>query len=391
MASATLFLVKLVPMSVATDCLENIIGLSATDCPCYGQNDYTESLSGLYLDGVERMHLDLIKGAENCADGNLWEMMAKARSEGILMYRTNLMSKIREMSRNKRNSFTGEIGYAENKNSTVSLNKTYAGLMIAPCRVRGGTLRIKRIGMKFNAATAMDVYLMSNEGFTMLIAASVTTAANALQWNVLDAPIELPMKSDMVQTLRYYLYYTVAGSPAPIDNKVMCGCAVSGNVNRYHRGVPTFEKAKDQRYAWTESLVVKGVQGDVLTEADDWTTSDFNNGLFLDVEIYCKPSIICYDEINFDQDEYAMVHAYGVQYTSAAILIGKIRSTNKINRYTMLAEEILQGLKKKYENEADERTSYLADKLTEVGRINKFDDCLSCKPTSGMAVVGIRI
>ena len=82
-------------MSVNTDCYENIIGLSRTECTCYDDDkpaDFDTSESGLYLDELEP--LDQLEGLDNCEKGSVWEAMEKARENAVRFFIQDTNSKL---------------------------------------------------------------------------------------------------------------------------------------------------------------------------------------------------------------------------------------------------------------------------------------------------------
>ena len=68
-------------MSLTPACFENIIGLSRTPCPCVEDlnADAVVSESGLFLDELDGLSINMLNAGVDCGQGTLWEMLARAR------------------------------------------------------------------------------------------------------------------------------------------------------------------------------------------------------------------------------------------------------------------------------------------------------------------------
>ena len=96
-------------MSVSIpECYNSIIGLTRTDCECYGTipDDAADSLSGLYID--ELVGLSFIQSMTDCDNGNdLFQNMVKARDNAITSFQADTNALLLENFKMRRNPFKG--------------------------------------------------------------------------------------------------------------------------------------------------------------------------------------------------------------------------------------------------------------------------------------------
>lgn len=61
-------------------CLDTVIGLSRTVCNCYEDQpaDYDVSDSGLYIDELEGLNLQIAGGAADCEQGGVFDLLQKS-------------------------------------------------------------------------------------------------------------------------------------------------------------------------------------------------------------------------------------------------------------------------------------------------------------------------
>ncbi len=138
---------------MAMACLDNIIKLSRTECDCFGNNKpetYNEGLSEVYLDELEGLSLENISAAENCEEGGLWDMMARARENAIYQFNADLLACVEGNYKNKRSNFSGLIGDTA-FNATSSISQDTAGLRIRPYEIVGGDMTLKSLRLMCNA------------------------------------------------------------------------------------------------------------------------------------------------------------------------------------------------------------------------------------------------
>lgn len=384
-------------MSTSLDCYKYAVGKSRTTCECFDDDkpsDYAISESGLYLDELEGLNLIYPKNAEDCGRGNLWEMMAKAGEEGAMYWRTAVMNYIGGRTVRKRNYFSGVIGDDRTNNTKTTLTKNFAGWTWKASTVRGGFQRIKRFGVFFESATPIDLILYDNESDTPIGTWNVTPTAGKVNWFTLPTPVTLSLVREVPRPKQFWLVYATAGVSRPIHHRITCACGELNKLNQWCDN-PSFANLStpQARYNWLEWVTVTGTTGDLITKRDDnWTHQNLAYGLMIDCEFICNTNdILCKDILDFDNDEIAMVQAYGLRYAQGEKLTDMILSSTKLNRFTMLEREAMYGKRNHFKKEMDTRAQYVAAKLTEPQRINLINDCFTCKNKMQFTLSGIQI
>jgi hypothetical protein len=98
-------------MSVNNGCYQDIFGFSRNEDMCVDGWDasYAVSASGNYIDelpGMSLRILDAVGGKDP-----IWEMMERARQNGIKAFKTDIFSEVLKYNEYRREKFTGEIGH----------------------------------------------------------------------------------------------------------------------------------------------------------------------------------------------------------------------------------------------------------------------------------------
>lgn len=341
-------------------CLDNIIKLSRTTCECFSPPvGYNEGQSEIYLDELEGMSLEGLQGTQNCDQGDIWDMMTRARTSATLQAKADLLACIGSNYKNKRSNFSGIIGDTA-FNSTLSLSQNMAGVKLSPYQIVGGYMTLTRIGLMFHATGPLTVEVYSNEDFDNPIATyNVTTTANALQYVSLATPLKLPLWSERVSSLEYYVVYSIDGSVLPKNNKENCGCGKKSNV--------TYK-------SWT---TITGIKGNSGTDFDKFTTAKEMHGLVVDATFTCETErLICSDNMPLDfNDGRILQMGYAVRFKAGALLTQLILDSANINRFTLLGREALYGKRNHYNAQYEKWIAYLCEN-TEV----ENNDCLMCRP-----------
>lgn len=345
-------------------CFENIIKLSRTECECFDDDkpvNYNAGQSEVYLDELDGLSLDLISGGANCEEGNIWDMMAKARTNAEIRFKADLMSCIEDNFIPKRPNYSGIIGQISH-NASLNISYTKAGYVIKPHTIVGGKLTIKRIGLIMNASTAIQVQVYDNdENKTTPIAQyTINSVANDVAYATLNTPLELPLWSKNVSDTRYYLVYTIAGFQ-PRNNGPGC-IPCSGGTKRV-----TYQN-------W---LDVNGIMGNG-TDYTSFTETSELNGVVIDGVLTCDGSrVICSDEypIDFNTGK-GMQMAYAVRFAAAESLLEMILASKEINIYTTRDRESLYGKRNHYRKQYEDWITYLCGNMPIIN-----NDCWACKPS----------
>jgi hypothetical protein len=351
-------------ISTETGCLKNVIKLSRTECECFETgkpDDYNDGQADIYLDELDGLQLEPLSASEGCGAGDIWDMMAKARANATQEFKNDLLTCLGSSLQMRRHNFSGIIGDSA-QNATLNITNDKAGIAIRPYEIVGGYFELKRIGLLFNATSAITIKVYSNEDFDNEIASySVNSTANVLQYVTLADPLKLPLWSNNVTNLEYYIVYELTGGFQPKNNKLECGCGRKNDVS------------------FKNWITVHGIKGNVGTDYSNYTTSKEINGLLLDGSFTCDSSrLICSEEYPLDFVNGRGVQiAYAIRFRAAVSLIQKILDSGEINRYTLLGREALYGKRAHFQKEYDAWIVWLCENTNVVNT-----DCLMCKPNN---------
>lgn len=349
------------------ECLQNIIKLSRTTCECYDNNKpetFADGKSDIYLDELEGLSLEVVKAASDCANGGLWDLLAKSRENAEKQFKADMLSSIGQDYVSKRPNYSGLIGNTA-FNSTLSFSQNMAGIKIHSQNIVGGYLTLKRFALMFNTTATFDIKVYSSDDLSTPIATyPVTSAANSLQYVTITGNLKLPLWSIVNSYVDYYVVYDIDGSFMPKNNKLACNC--NQNLVAYKN--------------WVSPL---GVRGNNSQELSSFNTTSEMNGLAVDCDLTCNtPRLICSDEhpLDFENDGRAMQMAIAVRFKAGEILIESILSSGNINRYTMMDREALYGKRNRYRKLYEDWIVYLSENLELLN-----SDCLKCRQNSNVS------
>lgn len=359
-----------------TDCLDNIIGLSRIECECF-EVPANISLSGLYLDEIDGLDLNMVNAAADCADGSVWDMMRKAVEQSITSFKTDYTTAIAKNWRKRRFDFSGYIGRDKIGNNLTISNVAGQRYVMAP--VKNGVFRIKRLGLMFAQTGTVDVSIYNNIDDTPLYTfTGVATVANKLNWYTLTEAIELPMYTKQKEYLEYFIVYDNPGFSPKSNTFRCCGTTLTFSCLR-----PTFRNAqRDARYSYADWCEVTGVNGadiDTIKGANP-SFNDAAMGLIVDADIRCNMRGIACNDLDFSNGVIPMVIANAIWYRAGAYLAEKIISTGQLNRYTMLDRERLYGKRNQYAKAYNDRIEWLTNpEIQEVKQHLLNTGCLVCE------------
>lgn len=358
------------------DCLNNIIGLSRTECECLlpaGSDDaqeIQESASGIYLDELDGFNINVAEGADDCAKGSLFDRMYRARENAIQDFITHTLGCINRKFKPRADVFAGQIGESTGA-TTANFSESQCGIKLTPGRIRSANITVNRIGIIINQAVNVTVKVYSriqgeSDGTEL---ASYTTSspvsAGLLTWLALEEELVLPMYSDAGR-LEYYFLLQLDGTFQPKKNKKDCGC---GGIKRPY-------------LAWFDFIGTKG--NDNFSNFGNTTEL---NGVTLDLKVTCNQSeLICSEErpLDFEGSGTAREIAYAIRLKAGAKLYQDIISSDQINRHTMLNREYIE---KKIEEWNAEYSNWVE---WYCGAINvEANDCFVCRDGKNIGKSGI--
>ncbi len=369
---------------VNTECLENIIGLSDSDCECFSDKPENTSLSGLWLDQLPGLNLNVANAAADCAAGSVWDMMQKARTEAIKAFKIDYASGIARNWKQNRIAFKGQIGKDKaTANQAISNN---AGLRFIFQPVRNGFFRVTRIGALFATTGNVELSIYDNVSDDTLYSYTVPTVANKLTWYTLPQPIDLPMYSEQANYVQYFFLYDNPGFE-PKNNIINCA-SCTGYKLGFGYDIPHAHKpTNDARLMFANWCNVTGVSGssvDVIKNANTGF-NDRGMGLVIDGSMSCQLNSIACNETDFMGSDIARVMAYAVWYKAGWIMADLILSSSNINRFTLQNREWYYERKSAYKREYEQRLVWLSDPTVDL--VKNFllqTGCLECIKKMGM-------
>lgn len=344
------------------DCLNNIIGLSQTECQCLeGQPDgYNESASGIFLDELDGFNIEHIRGADDCARGGYWDRMERAVTNAKTDFKSNLLACIGTTYKPRIDPLNVQLG-APNFTGSLNLNTNYAGVKLRSMQIKAGYMLINRIGILVNNSVPVTVVVYSNvNGGTLIYQSSpIAATANTLTWAAPATPIELPMFSYQTD-IKYYVMLALDGTFQPKENKKDCGC---GGVQRPYLKYMDFE----------------GIKGNDITNIENTFNSTGNvcNGVVLDLSLKCKASeIICSSErpLDFEDDSDSQGMAFAIRFRAACILYEEVLSSTNLSRTTLVDREQMAANVARWTEDYKNWINYLC------GNVNyEANGCYVCK------------
>lgn len=346
------------------ECLENIIGITNSDCPCVIDGltpeevaKLRESASGLYLDelegGVNIRSLEMLDACQNMA-----EMALGARDTATKKLKDDVIVALQSKYKSGKKSYVGSIGrptYTGNMN----VSAPHQFMRLRARNMSDAIMKISGIRLIVDRAAMVVVEIIravkgGNQG-EVIFSEAVTTSANAYTTIPLAEPLELPL-SGGGESYDYYVVWSRLGTEAnPKDIKISCNCSGGTGYEQY--------------------LDVVGGELNDTNNLSAVKTDKYSHGLSLDVDIRCKPGdLICreYDREN----AIAVTMAWATMYKAGELLIEAVMNSGEVNRYTMMNREYLWGKRNHFRKEYDARIMYLASNMDVTS-----SDCFICRDT----------
>ena len=367
-------------MSIITttiyDCYDYVIGLSRTECECWDPKgdftlDFNTSYSGLYLDEIEG--LKTIASLEKC-EQDVWEVMNQARENATKMFVSDASRELLKHNELRVQPYTGVIGTRRNT-ADRAITATYAGVHIVCKKIVGGQLTLKKIYTAFNftGVGALSVTVADNLGNTWGPYTLNTTEDTWVENDIAD--VELPLWSDLVDNLEYFIYYTL-GANQPRNNDICHNCH---RTMRFCADRPYYIWGHTDPYRWADSVMVGGFTTSDITRFDDITYdyggNNYLNGLNLEVDIDCDFGMgLCMDSLNFLSDPLAIATAEAIRYKASELLADHIFGSPSMSYAKLINRENLAT------DQVAWRKKYL--ELIEYIGLNtdiRNTDCLKCK------------
>ena len=373
---------------MSLDCLNNIIGLSETECTCWDSSkpvDFVtlnESLSGLYVSQPNTIPIRWTNSAADCENGGVWDLLIQARKDAVRDLVADFLAANSQVRKEQFLPFT-KIGDPYYKRSTL-VRGNVAGAYIEPYDIRGGKIRVESVDLTFwsgvTAPLSVDISIYSSLDLnTPLATATANITANKVTATaVFPTPFIINM-GDVREDLdeRFYFLYDIPTGVTPVFNDTQKGC----NCSR---------KSKYRDNPYLQVMQVGGVQSDSVTNVLVNTLSSGGmNGLVINASMECDYySWLC--ELAQKPNELTsqggqrlklgMALADGLQAKAVANLAQSIINSGRINYYTMVLDTkplyiAMNSNLKIYQKAIDNLVYFMPEDVT---------DCLVCATNKRM-------
>lgn len=329
------------------ECLNNIIGISKSDCECFANEfseEYKQSKSGLYLDENEAgLTLDRFRDLSACAD--LEETLAGSIKLAKSQLKEKLFMHLGEMYQSGVDHYSGNIG-SRSFNEELNLPDGKFGFVIDMKGVKGGVLRIEGINSNFN----------NNEEIVLTIESAVKAGNIYAQRFILNeitlntnektsVDITLPSIENGI-AMSYIFTYEKTGALQPFHNKTGCGCASEKSVKKF--------------------LKVSG------WDDNSNSTTKSMHGIYLIANISCYIENVFCDQFKTNE-QIQLTTSHFIHRMALANAIRKILSSTNISRQTMVDRESLERWIYVMEGEANKSVLWTAQNLNVSG-----SECFIC-------------
>lgn len=350
-------------------CFENIIGLTRSEDLCVADYDvsYSVSNSGLFVDELQGMSLRILDAVGG--KDNIWDMMIRARINGINTFRTDIFTELLKYNEYRREKFSGDIGHR--RFTQVITKDTYHGMRVYS-DIRGGVFTLRGVTLNLNATE--NVNLLIYDDFQLLHTVAISSDAGKPKYTAIT-PIDLDLNGN------YYFIYSPVGTP--YNNKMTCGCG--GYRWCFNIEKPCFNASKEN---WTLWSMAGGIHGDDINERDDWSVTDYAQGLRLHGEFKCDAvAMLCSEHSDFENNEIDRAIAYAILYKTAEFLTYEIKNSGEVSRYTLIGNDDVLGANMAYYSE---RYSVLINFIAENIEPSR-GECLKCKSSLSVGKVSQRL
>lgn len=376
-------------MSLTNVCFENVIGLSRTDCQCYGSPPvgYDSSASGVFLDETTGLNIKKVFAAAECSEDG-WDILTRAREAGLRRMKSEVVRGVMAVTKAKRPVGRSVIG-KEKGTKTVKLESEYHGLDVKFANHVGGRAIIRKIGGAFKFTGTVDV-LVYDANDNLLATRTIVATQNKLVWTDIEN-IEVDLGDFLPENQRLWFLFQPSSGQTALDWKVAsCGCSGKPKWNVEY---PYYESAVvNDGQNWTAWAMAGGTYGADLSNRENWTHTNETQGLALDIDFQCDGNtVMCSGEPNYEQDEVQMSFAVGVQLFSALDVIAQITNSTRVVREAIAGGDELELTRVALIKDVQQVVEFIVQVLTsdpEEGNprsgMNLYSDCFTCKDDSHM-------
>jgi hypothetical protein len=324
-------------------CLENIIGLTNSECPCISTPDVNNSLSGYFINDILESGTVLKLDANLACDDPIWNVYKAARTRAIEDFKINLMGLISQYN-SKLVEWSGFIGNVEKATKIITNAPASYEFKINP---RFGYKSTKFTFTPFFKGAdigTIEVKLFKNGNPTAVKVWSINTIPGQLVSGLSSETIEMFTN----EVPNYYTLEVNLNGVRPYETKTYC-CSGPARWNMF------MDLPQKQMY-----------------------------GLALNGKLHCGTEWIC-GEWDYSNDPWAKTMARTILFMARVYIYQYIISSSKVNKYSLLLEpEHLMGKIKNHNKQIEDRIEWLSQNLP-----TSAQDCWTCSPsiTVGQIIV----
>lgn len=331
---------------MSLNCLDNIVGLSASSCNCWDSskptnfNALNQSASGLYVSQPDTIPIRWTNSAADCENGGIWELILQARNKAVRDLLTDYLAETKRVKQEQFLPFT-KIGDSYNKQAET-VHDAVVGVWLEPYNIRGAKLRFDSIDIAFwdgiAAPTSVDISIYSSLDLSTAIAtATANVTANKQYFTAtFSSPVIIELgdiRDDLNE--RLYIAYTIPVGARPVKNNIEKGCQCNS-------------RTKYRENPFLQILCAGGVQSDTVENlnANQYGSATMN-GLVLNASMECDYYSWLCDLAQKPNDatliggqrlSLGMALADGIQAKAIFNLAASILMSGRINHYTMVLD-----------------------------------------------------
>lgn len=348
-------------------CLNEIIGLSVNDCPCTEGGrplNYNVSLSGYYIDNLQfGIPINFPNTALECGQNNVWELLERARIEGLNEFITDFMLSLYS-NRKGIKGFSGSICDNHKANAPItSITKDYLGKTLVSAKLKGAVFILSRVCLIVDKNITTDIQIYSSQNNALLATIPITTTANFDSCVDLTTPLSLPLTDKYGIPINYHIVYD-RKTALPLNAPADCGCYGTVKEWKEYFSIQSFETDSLPYYAPT---------------AEKCATNEYCNGLSVAGTITCDPLAWLCQQTEFKTDIFLrtmskLIMIYSVNKFISALLRNPNTAFASISSIEMMQSRLQQN------------AEMIPDTMNWLAQNMPIDasDCFTCKDEFGM-------
>jgi len=331
---------------MSLDCLDNIVGFSATSCTCWDTTkpsnfeELNASSSGLYVAQPDTIPIRWTNSAADCENGGMWSLIQTARDTAVRDILTDYLAETKRVKSEQFLPFT-TIGDSYYK-MAETVNSTVAAVWFEPYQIKGAKIRIDSVDLAFWDGITDPIDVAISVYSSLDLTTSLASAEASITGNKTygKATFSSPLYIDLANIRedlneRIYIEYTVPVGKRPVANNIEKGCQCN-NGTKYREN------------PFMQIMKTGGVQAATVADLTSPVSSSGKmNGMILNASMECdyytwlcqlaqKPNAATL--LGGQRLSLGMALADGIQAKAVYNLAQSILMSGRINHYTMVLD-----------------------------------------------------